>query len=343
MISYRGTLRFFNNIPLTVMPSGLGSTIAERKHRRSIVGRSFTTFTRRCSVTMCPAHIERPGSGTLMRGTIGLVCEAICGSVRNLMFRSLGALGSTVLISLSGCGTVEVTNHSCSEIRRFSGDRGSCLHPLPSALFYVGRHGDIAIRGGNCVALVGRRCDIPIRCVKGHIRMICSSGTLRVCRGVHLVAARLHSSAPFRCARGSARKLPKERNDCRGSLRSVCRHTKRVSGVLLSCLGRMRHRGGCPPLTFVTYHNVVSLRGGCKRKHLMTTYTYTRRGQTCKCNRLGGVLRGNSSTSFVPNVRSGNNASRILVPQIIGRRGVHNGRCFDGGRGRSAGRWGGRL
>ncbi len=230
---------------------------------------------------------------------MGLVCHDVCGSMRKLVFRSLSSLGTTVLGSLSRFGSQGVSKHNRSEGRLFVRVRGSCLRPLPALHCRVERHGATAIVHGDCMALGGRRCDIPVRCVNGQIRVVCSTSALRVFCKVGLVAARAESSEPRTCAHGRSRGLPKERNDCRGSLSRVCRHTTAVSGVILACLGRITRLGGCPPLTFETYGNVVSLRGGCNLSHLITTYTYTSRKHHCNFGRMGRVLSGKRSVSFL--------------------------------------------
>ncbi len=262
---------------------------------------------------------------------MGLVCESICISIRNGFFADLTTLGRSVLSSLRIFGKEGVTNEGGSEQRLFVGVRSSCLHPLPTMECRVGRQEDVAMVGGNCVALFGRRCDLPGRCINGHIRIIFSTRVLRVCRNLGLIAARRESSAPCKCARGSSRSLPNHGNDCRGSVSRIFTHTKRVSGVVLGCLGRIRRSGGCPPVIFHSYHKVLSLRGGFNRRHLITTYTYTSVVEQCNCGSILSVLRGKSSSGFVPN------SSRVLDSrsEVLTRRGgVENGRCCsEGGAG----------
>lgn len=200
MGTYRGTVRCFRNIPTTVIPSGLGTTIAQDSHGRPIVGSSFTTFTRCCNYIICPTHIHRPGSGTLMRGTMGLLCHSVCLSVRKVAFSDLRRLGATVRVSLLSFGRGIVTKQRVSHGRVFLRKRGSCLHPLPIGHCMVGREGLVAIKGGSCISLFGRRCDIPGRCMNEHVAVLCSTSAIRVCYKVGLITARSHYSVPCACS-----------------------------------------------------------------------------------------------------------------------------------------------
>lgn len=129
----------------------------------------------------------------------------MCTSIRRLIFGSLRSLGITVFRSLSTFGEHEVGKHSLSEHRRV---RTRCLHPLPTVHRRVGRRHSTAMVQGYCMAFGLRRCDVPGRCVNGHIRVICSTSALGVCRNLHLIAARRHSSALCTCAAGTPASYP---------------------------------------------------------------------------------------------------------------------------------------
>ncbi len=288
------TLRFCNNIPGVIIPSGLGTTIAETSGCRPAVGGTVRSVNGRCNFIIVPYRPTGPARGSLMRGRIRVVCRQVCTELRRQRFFSLSRLGVTIRRLLIERGRAHVRRQTCAHRRRFRTIREVTLQILPRAPCLVGHCTSIAIRRGNrmCLDYSGRCCSIPCALVNYATGVVFATALMGIFIGNGRITIR-GEIQKCNCA-SLSRRLTSGALTFAGHSTGCCvSHTGTMSRTLYTLVRNVftSSQTGYPPRCCCgAYSVVLELREGCGPSCFSETYRVYLRGDLFAKGGLRGIV-----------------------------------------------------